>query len=570
MAGFSRAPSAWPFEFNGLNTKDAPDQLNPAQHPIATNIRAIGNRFVQTRPGYELFFVAESSPVITTTCPIDTALEGEAYEFTFEVTGGVAPFTWTIISGALPSGLTLDSSTGVVSGTPTDYGVFSFTVQVTDAIGHTDTVSCSVLALPLSACGTFPQLRWAHNSRVGAFLGATAGTIYFIGMASSVATHLDVWRSTQFGKKDTWELVLSTPDLDDNIISFDCHESGTDVGIGIQETYGSGRLSFSIFSKSSNTLTLSNQEIVASLNIVAGDANDNGGCVSVTKRANGNWVVMYDTDIEVVSAANRFRYGVRESSDAGVTWSAELQSGQAGNAVDYVCGRVVAYSNNELRLVSGNSDSPFFGRFMIQTVDTSNTFGGIVEYFTGGALSQVQQGRCVGDYAVWDESGTPKMLLPQRTLEVLRYAIFAASTTPDYNNALSDTCFIASGTALCPQGSARLVGTNMHLMANSFDNSVPTFSYHKQSASPFNSYSPGTVNADQAGPIYSVLGEGIPKQEHSGIVTSWSGVEYYIGLRDSDGANLGMVFNCIRLDQLPTSASETISVWSVDCESASE
>jgi hypothetical protein len=46
--------------------------------------------------------------------------------------GGTPPYAWAIISGSLPSGLTLDSATGNITGTPTTEGTSNFTVQVTD------------------------------------------------------------------------------------------------------------------------------------------------------------------------------------------------------------------------------------------------------------------------------------------------------------------------------------------------------------------------------------------------------------------------------------------------------
>lgn len=55
------------------------------------------------------------------------------YDSQLMVTGGLAPYTWTIASGTLPPGLTLTPSTGVISGTPTTVGTSMFTVQVADS-----------------------------------------------------------------------------------------------------------------------------------------------------------------------------------------------------------------------------------------------------------------------------------------------------------------------------------------------------------------------------------------------------------------------------------------------------
>jgi Putative Ig domain len=58
------------------------------------------------------------------------------YSTTLAATGGVTPYTWTMVSGSLPAGLSL-SSAGVISGTPTTVGTSNFSVRVADAGGAT-------------------------------------------------------------------------------------------------------------------------------------------------------------------------------------------------------------------------------------------------------------------------------------------------------------------------------------------------------------------------------------------------------------------------------------------------
>ena len=63
-------------------------------------------------------------------------LDGEknkAYSATLAASGGTQPYTWSVSAGSLPAGLTLNSSTGVISGTPTTVGDYSFTIQVSDS-----------------------------------------------------------------------------------------------------------------------------------------------------------------------------------------------------------------------------------------------------------------------------------------------------------------------------------------------------------------------------------------------------------------------------------------------------
>lgn len=60
---------------------------------------------------------------------------GVSYSCGLTVLGDTPPDTWTISSGSLPGGLSIDSSTGVISGTPTADGNFTFTVRVEDSLG---------------------------------------------------------------------------------------------------------------------------------------------------------------------------------------------------------------------------------------------------------------------------------------------------------------------------------------------------------------------------------------------------------------------------------------------------
>jgi hypothetical protein len=68
---------------------------------------------------------------------------GLPYSLTLPVSGGTTPYSWQIVSGALPAGLTLGSD-GIVSGTPTVNGTFNYTVRVTDAVSATFDKALSV------------------------------------------------------------------------------------------------------------------------------------------------------------------------------------------------------------------------------------------------------------------------------------------------------------------------------------------------------------------------------------------------------------------------------------------
>jgi hypothetical protein len=82
---------------------------------------------------------AAPGPRITTPSPLPDATLSTAYSRTLQATGGSGAYTWSLIAGSLPLGLSLNPSTGAVSGTPTIGGTFSFTARVTDANGAEDT-----------------------------------------------------------------------------------------------------------------------------------------------------------------------------------------------------------------------------------------------------------------------------------------------------------------------------------------------------------------------------------------------------------------------------------------------
>lgn len=69
--------------------------------------------------------------ISTTTLP--NASQGSPYGFPLAASGGVAPITWSITSGSLPPGLSLDPTSGQISGTPTTQGTFTFTPTATDS-----------------------------------------------------------------------------------------------------------------------------------------------------------------------------------------------------------------------------------------------------------------------------------------------------------------------------------------------------------------------------------------------------------------------------------------------------
>jgi hypothetical protein len=139
-----------------------------------------------------------TQPQISSPATLPAGLAGSLYNQSLQVTGGTAPFTWSLTEGSLPEGLTL-SSGGVVSGTPGGASETSFTVEVEDARGFKDTqqfgltISTLTIAtgspLPtavikvaynhtLTATGGVPPYTWSlHSGTLPAGITLTAAGV---------------------------------------------------------------------------------------------------------------------------------------------------------------------------------------------------------------------------------------------------------------------------------------------------------------------------------------------------------------------------------------------------------
>ena len=98
--------------------------------------------------------ISISAPTLTiTTTTLGSGVLGQAYNATLGATGGVQPYTWSIISGSLPAGLGLNSN-GQITGTPTATGTSNFTVKVVDS--ETPTAQSATAGLSISINNSAP------------------------------------------------------------------------------------------------------------------------------------------------------------------------------------------------------------------------------------------------------------------------------------------------------------------------------------------------------------------------------------------------------------------------------
>jgi hypothetical protein len=90
-----------------------------------------------------------SSSLQITTVSLPTAQTGTNFQTTLAAAGGKAPYRWQVSSGALPAGVSLNSTSGVLSGIPTQSGQFAISIQVSDSMLPSAESTVKPLTLPV-------------------------------------------------------------------------------------------------------------------------------------------------------------------------------------------------------------------------------------------------------------------------------------------------------------------------------------------------------------------------------------------------------------------------------------
>ena len=154
------------------------------QQPEPAVTAAIRVKLIDNRPPMPPTIVAESLP---------DGMEGEAYSNRLTAKG-TAPITWSIVSGVLPEGLSLNEDTGEISGTPAGEGTEVFTVMAVNALGE-DIKEFSI------TIAKAPETEYAvtvrddgHGTGSADPASATAGTKITLTATPNAGYHFKEWQ----------------------------------------------------------------------------------------------------------------------------------------------------------------------------------------------------------------------------------------------------------------------------------------------------------------------------------------------------------------------------------------
>jgi len=124
---------------------------------------------------------------------LPAATVGQSYKCGADITasGGKAPYTYAVSAGSLPPGLSLNPSTGAITGTPTAGGTFTFTVTATDSAGPPHNSGSETYALVVNP----PTITLSPSTLPSGTVGSAYGT-HTISASNGTSPYTFAWTGT--------------------------------------------------------------------------------------------------------------------------------------------------------------------------------------------------------------------------------------------------------------------------------------------------------------------------------------------------------------------------------------
>jgi hypothetical protein len=188
-----------------------------------------------------------------TTSSMPTASVGANYSIALAAGGGTSPYSWAITSGSLPTGLSLNSSTGTISGTPANTGAYTFTIQVSDSSSPTQkasyTYTLSIVVAVLDQYGGREDIRCAnatgyfHVEKIQNqwWFCTPAGNAFFMEGVYTVDYSIDSGYQTavqnKYGNTSANWLAVWAENTNSRLLSWGFNTLGVYAGPGVVPTF---------------------------------------------------------------------------------------------------------------------------------------------------------------------------------------------------------------------------------------------------------------------------------------------------------------------------------------------
>lgn len=308
-----------------------------------------------------------------TTLPATTV--GIAYNQSVSASGGTTPYTYAITAGALPAGLTLSSSTGAITGTPTAGGTSNFTVTATDANSFT-------AAQAYTFTTGQPTITLAPATLPGAAIGAAySGTITASGGTAPYTYAVSAGALPAGMTLSSTGVISGTPTAAG---TFNFTVTATDASIGTGAPYTASLAYSIIVGKANQTIAF------AGITATYGDAP-----VTLTGTASSGLGVTYVSSDPSVATVSGSTLTILSAGTATITAS---QAGDANyNAAADVTKALTV--NAKAIAITANTQTKVYG--VADPALTYNiTSGGLVgtDAFTGTLTRDA--GEAVNTYAI--------------------------------------------------------------------------------------------------------------------------------------------------------------------------
>lgn len=175
VATGSSLPSGWSINSSTGEISAAAGSVQPGTFNFS--IRVTDGQPASATRAFSVTVIAVVPALnITSSASLPGGTHGTSYSFQFTATGGTGNYSWAVVSGGVPTGMSLNSSTGVLSGTAQG-GSYNFVIAVTSG-SQTDSQGCTLNvnypALNITTGATLPQ--GTENVAYSAQINATGGT----------------------------------------------------------------------------------------------------------------------------------------------------------------------------------------------------------------------------------------------------------------------------------------------------------------------------------------------------------------------------------------------------------